>query len=56
MGKETVYKYRKYDITIDDYVYSTRYATMHQINRIEADLIYSNAISIDTKYLTDGWK
>ena len=34
MSKEHVYKYRKYDIAIDDYVYSTRYATMTQINRI----------------------
>ena len=45
MGKETFYKYRKYDTTSDDYVYSTRFATMTQIN----------GTVIDSKHMTDGW-
>lgn len=55
MSKETVYKYRKYNIATDDYVYSTRYATMTQINRIEAEPIYDTGTIIDSRHLTDGW-
>jgi hypothetical protein len=55
MPKKQVYKYRKYDNSIDDYVYSTRYATMTKINRIEAEPVYGTGIHLDGKYLTDGW-
>jgi hypothetical protein len=55
MAKEPIYKYRKYDIASDDYVYSTRYATMGQINRIEAEAIGPTVKVVDSKHLTDGW-
>ena len=54
MEKEAVYRYRVYDIEIDDYRYSTRYATMHKINQIKADAVYPG-VMIDPKYLKDGW-
>jgi hypothetical protein len=56
MAEETVYKYRKYDIRIDDYIYTSRYATMTQINRIEAEPVYSTGIKLDRKHLLpEGW-
>ena len=55
MPKEQVYKYRHYDIITDDYVYSTRYATMTKINRIGAEPVHSTGIFLDTKHLMDGW-
>ena len=33
-GIEDAYRYRMYDTNLDDYLYSTRYATMVKINRI----------------------
>jgi hypothetical protein len=36
MGIEDTYRYRVYDKDLDDYVYSTRYATMVKINRLAA--------------------
>jgi hypothetical protein len=54
MALEEVYRYRVYDIMIDDYRYSTRYATMTQINRIRGEAVYPGA-KIDSKYLKDGW-
>jgi hypothetical protein len=54
MAEEACYRYRIYDITIDDYRYSTRYATNHKINRIHAEPVYPG-VRIDEKYLTEGW-
>jgi len=54
MPQETVYKYRRYNIVTDDYVYSSRYATMTQINRIDAEPVYSTGIKLDTKHLPEG--
>jgi hypothetical protein len=54
MALEEVYRYGVYDIMIDDYRYSTRYATMRQINRVRGRAIYPG-IKIDSKYLKDGW-
>jgi|ERR1700688_2192478 hypothetical protein len=53
MPKKQVYKYRKYDISIDDYVYSTRYATVTKINRIEAEPVYGTGIHFRRQIL-DG--
>ena len=55
MPKKQVYKYRKYDNSFDDYVYSTRYATMTKINRIEAEPVYGTGIFLDDSHLTDDW-
>lgn len=52
---EAVYKYRHYDIASDDYVYSTRYATMNKIRRIGAEPVYSTGIHLAAKYLVEGW-
>jgi hypothetical protein len=52
--QEDVYKYRHYDITIDDYVYSTRYATMRKINQIGGEPVYPG-FRLDAKHLIDGW-
>lgn len=49
-----VWRYRKYDITIDDYRYSTRMATQEWIDRIEANRIEGTEADIDPKHLTDG--
>lgn len=55
MTMEQVYKYRHYDIQSDEYVYSSRYATMHKINQIKGDPVYGTGIFLDAKYLKDGW-
>lgn len=47
-------RYRVYDMATDDYVYSTRYATMAQIKRIGAEAL-GPYVLIDKKHLTDGW-
>lgn len=52
LSTEDVYKYRHYDIATDDYVYSTRYATMTQINRIRGEAIWPG-IRLDAKYLIE---
>lgn len=49
-----VWRYRKYDISIDDYRYSTRMATQEWIDRIEANRIEGTEADIDAKHLTDG--
>jgi len=41
-------------MSADDYVYSTRYATMHKINQIKADAVFPGR-TIDRKYINDGW-
>jgi hypothetical protein len=51
---EDVYHYCVYDITIDDYRYSTRYATLPRINKLGGEPIYPGT-RIDAKHLTDGW-
>jgi hypothetical protein len=43
-----------YDKELDDYVYSTRCATMVKINMIGAERIYPG-IKISKAYLADGW-
>jgi hypothetical protein len=52
--EEVCYRYRAYDMSADDYVYLTRYATMHKINQIKADDIHPGRL-IDKKYINDGW-
>ena len=53
-GIEDAYRYRTYDRDLDDYRYSTRYATMVKINRIGAEPIFPG-IKISKTYLPDGW-
>lgn len=53
-GIEDAYRYRKYDMDLDDYRCSTRYATIVKINRIAAEPIYP-AVKISKTYLADGW-
>jgi len=47
-----VYRYRKYDITIDDYCYSTRMGTQQWIDRIQAERIEGTEAEIDEKLVT----
>ena len=53
-GIEDAYRYRIYDRDLDDYRYSTRYATMVKIKQIGAEPIYPG-IRISKTYLMDGW-
>jgi hypothetical protein len=53
-GIEDAYRYRVYEKDLDDYVYSSRYATMVKINRIGAEAIYPG-VKISKSYLADGW-
>jgi hypothetical protein len=55
MTNEVVYRYRIYDIATDEYIYSTRYATMKKINRIKAEPLDNTSVLIDPRYLDDGW-
>jgi hypothetical protein len=52
---EMAYRYRVYDVAIDEYRYSTRYATMTQINRIGGQPLYETGAEVSYKYLTEGW-
>jgi hypothetical protein len=50
-----VYRYRVYDITIDDFHYSTRMATKERIERISGERIERTETNIDADLLADGW-
>jgi hypothetical protein len=51
-----VWRYRKYDITKDDYFYSTRMGTPEWIDRIEAEKVPGTEADIDAKHLgTEGF-
>jgi hypothetical protein len=54
MTKAKVYRFRRYDIAIDDYRYSTRMATKEFINRIGAEIIPGSETEIDTNLLSEG--
>jgi hypothetical protein len=51
----TAYRYKVYDITIDDYRYSTRMATRGHIARIGGVLIEGSEIELDESLLLEGW-
>jgi hypothetical protein len=51
----TAYRYKVYDITIDDYRYSTRMATRGHIARIGGVLIEGSEIELDDSLLLEGW-
>jgi hypothetical protein len=58
MAKVKVYRYRVYDITIDDYRVSTRMATQRRIDKIAATRIEGTEAEIDESLLTPdgiGW-
>jgi len=50
-----VYRYRVYDITSDDYRYSSRMATLERIEKIGGERLDDTEANIDEKLLTDGW-
>jgi hypothetical protein len=56
MPNVKVFRFRKYDISIDDYVLSTRLATREQIDRLHAEIVPGTEILIDSQYVKDdGW-
>lgn len=50
-----VHRYRRYDTASDDYLNSTRMATLEQIERIGAEPVPGTEADVDPKFLTDGW-
>lgn len=54
MAKVTVYRYRKYDISRDDYVRSTRMATLDKIEKLCAEALLDKATEIDGSLLIAG--
>ena len=55
MATVLVHRYRVYDISRDEYVTSTRMATEEQIAKIGGEIIPDTGISIDVKFIKDGW-
>jgi hypothetical protein len=55
MTKATVYRYKVYDFTADDFVVSTRMATRSRIKHIRGEIIPGTKTEIDDKHLEDGW-
>jgi hypothetical protein len=55
MPKVLVYRYRCYDVTKDDYMYSTRMATADKIAQIQCEPIRGSDILVDSALLTEGW-
>jgi hypothetical protein len=55
MTQVSVYRFRKYDITTDDYVTSTRMATHEKVAQICAEIIPGTKREIDASLLNDGW-
>ena len=55
MTKATVYPYKVYDLTADDFVGSTRMATRSRIKHIRGEIIPGTKTEIDEKHLEDGW-
>jgi hypothetical protein len=49
------YRYKVYDITIDDYRYSSRMATREHIARIGGVPIAGTEAEIDSDLLPEGW-
>jgi len=45
-GPVKVWKFRKYDMTTDEYVESSRYATMEAIARIGAECIEETEVTV----------
>jgi hypothetical protein len=55
MAKVKVYRFKVYNITIDDSPVSTRMATQERINKIQdATRIEGTEVEIDESLLTDG--
>lgn len=50
-----VYRYRVYDPHRDEYVVSTRMATLEKIERIHGEAIPESQAMIDQTHLVDGW-
>ena len=55
MTKATVYRYKVYDFTADEYVVSTRLATRSRIKHIRGEIIPGTKTEIDDKDLEGGW-
>jgi len=56
MSKVKVYRFRAYDITKDDFIYSTRMATAERIASIRAEAIPGSGREIDAAMLLpEGW-
>jgi hypothetical protein len=50
-----VFKFRKYAITQDDYVTSSRMATRKRIKQLGGEIIPDTEAKIDDAFLKDGW-
>jgi hypothetical protein len=54
-GPVKVWKFRKYDMTTDEYVESARYGTQEAIARIGAELIEETVVTVNSSLLdSDG--
>jgi hypothetical protein len=50
-----VFRFRKFAITQDDYVVSTRMATKKKIKEVGGEIIPDTEAKVDDALLTDGW-
>ena len=56
MTTETVFRFRKYDINGDDYVLSTRMATMLCIRQLGAEPVQGTSVLVDARLVDrNGW-
>jgi hypothetical protein len=53
--KIRVYRYRVYDMSIDEYRTSTRMATREQILRIRGEVIQGSEVDVEASLVPDGW-
>ena len=55
MTMTTIFRYRVYDKSKDEYAVSTRMATLKKIKRIGGEPIRDRYTTIDECLLVDGW-
>ena len=51
----SIFRYRVYDVSKDEYAVSSRMATLEKIKRIGGEPIRDRYIKIDESLLVDGW-
>jgi hypothetical protein len=50
-----VFRFKKFAITTDDYVTSSRMATRKKIREIGGEIVPGSEVKIDNSFLKDGW-
>jgi hypothetical protein len=51
----SVFRYRVYDASTDDFFVSTRMATKEKIKIIRGEIIPNTEFGVDAEFLEDGW-